>query len=390
MMATIVLSSYLVRHPVGGVLASNLQLIRGFTKLGHDVYLFETAGYPNSCFDPVAGVSGDDCSYGVAVVDRMLRQMGLHHRLCFVAADGIYHGLGPSQVRQVFDRCELFIDRGDHRDWKEETAAVPLRVLVDPDPGYRQIKLANALARGEPIPRYDAYYTYGHNIASGHSPVPTSGLSWRHLFHPVDTWWIQPTPPAKGPFTTVMHWTSHRPVTFGGVAYGMKDVEFEHFIDLPQRTSAGLEVAVEGKDVPLDHLRGNGWTVRPAVEVTSSLDAYLSYVRASAGEFSVVKEVYRAFDVGWFSDRSAVYLASGRPVVVQATGLQGVLPSGEGLFFVHDADDAAAALNAVRRDPVRHAKAAREIAVEYLDAGVVLNRFLDELGLSPTRKRGSP
>ena len=386
-MATIVLSSYLVRHPLGGVLASNLQLIRGFERLGHDVYVFETAGYPRSCFDPVAGVSGDDPTYGVAVVSRALAAMGLRDRLCFVAADGTHHGLDRRRVRQVLARCELFLDRGDHRAWLEDLPPSALRVLIDPDPGYRQIKLATAARRGDAAPHYDAAYTYGRHIGTGRSPAPTGGLAWRHLLHPVDTTWITPAPPVPGRFTTVMNWTSHRPVTFAGATYGMKDVEFERFIDLPGRSDGALELAIEGRDVPADRLRAYGWEVTPAVAVSASLATYLDYVRGSAGEFSVVKEVYRALQVGWFSDRSAAYLAAGRPVVLQDNGLRGVLPSGEGLFLVDDVEQAAAAIKAIRREPARHARAARAIAVEHLDAGEVLGRFLDELSVPHKRRR---
>jgi hypothetical protein len=123
--------------------------------------------------------------------------------------------------------------------------------------------------------------------------------------------------------------------------------------------------------------------VRSAIEVTTTLNSYLDYIRQSAGEFSVVKEVYRGLDVGWFSDRSAAYLAMGRPVVVQDNGLDGVLPTGEGLFSVKSLDEAVGAIEAIRSNPERHQRAARDLAVEYLDTTLVLGRFLKELGLGP-------
>jgi len=382
--ATIVLTSYMVRHPLGGVLASNLQFIWGFTRLGHEVYVFEPAGYPKSCFDPIRYVSGDDCSYGVEAVRRELRSVAETERLCFVDSEGSYHGLDRRAVQDVFSRCDLFIDRGDHRAWVQESAAVPVRVLVDPDPGYRQVRLFDELQRGDALPKYDAYYTYGYHIASGRSPAPTAGLRWRHVFHPVDTERIAPAPRSPGaPFTTVMNWTSHKPVCFAGKSYGMKAVEFEQYLDLPCRTPAALEVAVEGKNVPYEQLLKHGWRVRSAIEVTTTLSSYLDYIRQSAGEFSVVKEVYRALDVGWFSDRSAAYLAMGRPVVVQDNGLDGVLPSGEGLFSVKSLNEAAAAIETIRSNPERHQRAARDLAVEYLDTSLVLGRFLAELGIGP-------
>lgn len=387
-MATIVLSSYMVRHPLGGVMASNLQLVWGLSRLGHEVFVLETAGYPNSCFDPVRHRSGDDCTYGVQAVQEVLADAGLRDRLSFVDATGRHHGLQQSEVARVLGRCDLFVDRGDHRVYADDLPPSCLRVLVDPDPGYRQIKLDNARRAGEAVPVYDRYYTYGFHLAAGTSPAPAVGVTWHHLLHPVDTRRITAVPPVPdGPFTTVMNWTSHKPVAYAGETYGMKDVEFEAFIDLPSRTTAPLEVAVEGKGVPVDRLRAEGWRVVEATVVTATLASYLAYIRGSAGEFSVLKEVYRALRVGWFSDRSAVYLATGRPVVVQDNGLHDVLPTGVGLFSVDTPDEAAAAIDEVRSNPDRHARAARELAVAYLDTETVLGGFLTELGLPATAER---
>lgn len=382
-MATIVLTSYMVRHPLGGVIASNMQLIWGFMRLGHEVYVFEPAGYPRSCFDPVRYDSTDDCTYGVTEVSRVLDNAGAPGRLCFVDAAGRFHGLSRDEFLHVFRRCDLFIDRGDHRVWPEESAHVPVRVLIDPDPGYRQIKLFNDAAKGAAPPAYDAYYTYGARVADGSSPAPTAGLAWRHLLHPVDTQRLRPAPPPApdAPFTTVMNWRSHKPVQYAGVSYGMKDVEFGKFLSLPQHTSAPLEVAVEGRNVPSQLLSEHGWRLRNAVEASLTLDRYLDYIRGSAGEFSVVKEVYRAMAVGWFSDRSAAYLALGRPVVIQNNGLEGLLPAGEGLFLVNNVEEASEAISRIRAEPERHAIAARRIAVAHLDAERVLKAFLIEIGL---------
>ncbi|MCZ7525869.1 MAG: glycosyltransferase [Acidimicrobiia bacterium] len=381
-MATIVLCSYVIRYPLGGVLSSNLQFLTGFARLGHDVFLVEKAGYPDSCFDPDSYVSGDDCRCGMRAVDALLRRHGLGGRWCYVSADGAYHGMERSQVEEVFARTDVFLDRGLHQTWDEESARVPVRVLLDPDPGFRQVKLENARRRGEPMPDYDAYYTYGRHIGSARSPAPTAGLPWRHVFHPVDTRLHRRTPmPRHGPFTTVMNWQSLPPVELDGTRYGMKDVEFAKFSHLPRLVDVPCEVAVEGHDVPVEQLLRDGWSVVSALETTRSFGSYADYVDASMGEFSVAKEVYSGLEVGWFSDRSAVYLARGRPVVVQDNGLDGVLPLGEGLFSVRDADEAAAAIAAIRAAPDRHAAAARRIAEEHLDTSVVLGRFLAELGV---------
>jgi hypothetical protein len=376
-MATILLTSFVVRHPVGGVLSNNLQFLTGFRRLGHDVVLLEKAGYDDSCFDPERRISSDDCGCGIRRVDELLERHGLRGRWCYVAADGTYHGMA---------RTEVFVDRGLHGTWDEETADVPLRVLLDPDPGFRQVKLANALARGRPLPDYDAYYTYGQNIGTPRSPAPTAGVRWHHLFHPVDTPLYEPAPaPSGAPCTTVTNWRPLDQVEHDGRVYGMKDAQLPRFEQLPRRVGVEMEMAVEGAGVPVSHLERLGWRVVPALDVTTSYDAYHDYLRGSLAEFSVVKDVYRGLEVGWFSDRSAAYLAHGRPVVVQANGIAGHLPTGEGLFEVEGLEDAADAIERIAREPGRHARAARRIAEEYLDARLVLGRFLEELGVEPTR-----
>jgi hypothetical protein len=142
-----------------------------------------------------------------------------------------------------------------------------------------------------------------------------------------------------------------------------------------------LEIAVSGKSIPTAQLREAGWRLRNAHEVTISFDSYAEYIRTSKGEFSVCKNVFVATNSGWFSDRSAAYLASSRPVVLQDTGFSEHLPCGRGLFAVRTADEAAAALEEIHGNYECHAKWARDIAVECLDAPKVLGRFLHEFGI---------
>jgi glycosyltransferase involved in cell wall biosynthesis len=159
-------------------------------------------------------------------------------------------------------------------------------------------------------------------------------------------------------------------------------VQFRYFEDVPTRVTVPMEVAIEGSSAPVARLRARGWRVVSALDATVSYASYHDYLCRSFGEFSVVKDVYRRMSVGWFSDRSAAYLAHGRPVVVQGNGIAGHLPTGEGLFEVTDAHEAVDAIEQVARDPARHSAAARRIAEEHLDSRVVLGRFLDELGIA--------
>jgi hypothetical protein len=381
-MARIVVGSYMVRYPLGGMMSWVLQYLVGFQQLGHDVYFVEKSGYADACYDPATNRMSDDCSYGIASVRALLGRFGMQDKWCFVDAQEHYHGLSRDRIAAVFKSADIFIDMGTHGAWLAEAAATGLRVLADGEPGFTQIRMAQRLAAGEELPRYDFYYTTGGNIGTSTSAAPTAGRDWRHLLHPVVTKLFCCGPVNKNTaFTTVMNWQSHQPIEFNGALYGQKDVEFVKFLDLPSRVATPLEVAVSGKRVPTDQLQSAGWRLRNAHQVTLSFDSFCDYVRASKGEFSVCKHVFIATNSGWFSDRSAAYLASGRPVVLQDTGFSAHLPCGRGLFAVRTVEEAAVAIEQINSDYVHHAKWARDIAVECLDSTHVLSRFLRELGI---------
>lgn len=381
-MARIILGSYMVRYPLGGMLSWPLQWLVGLARLGHDVFFVEKSGYPHSCYDPVHDAMSDDCAYGVATLHTLLARFDLHDKWCFADAAGRYHGLSRQRVVDVFKSADLFIDMGTHGSWLDEADRCGLRVLIDAEPAYTQMKMAKRLALGDTLPCYDHYYTVGCNIGTARSSAPTAGKNWRHLFNPVVVDLFRPERPTPGAaFTTVMNWQAHEPLEFEGRTYGQKDVEFTRFIDLPTRVRATLEVAVSGKNVPVSTLRQRGWQVRDAHEVTVSVDSFGRYIRHSLGEFSVCKNVFTATNSGWFSDRTAAYLASGRPAIVQDTGFGEELPCGAGLFAFRTVAEAAAAIDEVCSDYERHSRSARETACQYLDAPKVLGAFLRELGI---------
>jgi hypothetical protein len=380
-MARIVVGSYMVRYPLGGMMSYVLQHLLGFSRLGHDVYFVEKAWYAGSYYDPTRDTMSDDCRYGVGAVNRLLETVGLQDRWCFVDAYGSYFGLTRTQIEDVFRTADVFVDMGTHGAWMAE-ATGGVRVLLEGEPGFTQMKMEKRLANGERLPEYDYYYSAGGNVGTARSSAPTAGCAWRHLRHPVvmDAWSEVPAP-ADAPFTTVMNWQSHDRFEFEGIEYGQKDLEFERFVGLPGMTKARMEVAVSGRRVPVQRLIAAGWQVRDAHAVTASVESFVDYIQCSRGEFSVCKQVFVATTTGWFSDRSAAYLASGRPVVLQDTGFASHLPVGHGLFAVKDAEEAAAAVDAVSGDYDNHAKWAREVASEYLDATKVLATFLDEIGI---------
>jgi len=378
----IILASWLIRYPLGGNLSWALQYILGLQDLGHEVYFVEKAGYENSCYDVPKKIMSNDCSYGIKVVSELLKRFGLQDKWCYVSYDGNYYGRSKQQIAEVFKSADLFIDSGAHGSWAEEATHAKLRVLVDGEPSYTQMKWANRLAAGESIPQYDRYFTNGKNIGTVASPAPTLNIEWEHVYSPVKTSLFIPVAAAKdAPYSTVMNWQSHSPIHYNGKQYGQKDVEFEKFIALPTWVDQPMEVAVSGISIPYELLKKNKWLINDAQEVTLSFDTFQKYLTYCKGEFSVCKNVFVENQTGWFSDKSAAYLASGRPAVLQDTGFSKHLPVGEGLLAVRNVVEAKEAILLIEKDYSFHSKKAREIACEYLEATTVMKAFIDELGI---------
>jgi hypothetical protein len=381
-MARIVISSCLFRYPMGGMMSWLLQYVVGFGRLGHEVWYVEKTARPNDWFDPARDAMTDDCGYGVRAVGDLLARHGLGERWQIVDLAGRRHGASRERIQAAFDGADLFIDMGGDHGWLEDAARSGLRVLIDCEPGFTQMKMASRLEAGESLPEYDFYYTPGRNIGTERSSVPTAGRAWRPLVDPVvpGLFPVEPADPGAA-FTTVMSWQSMRPRVYQGRTYGNKDVEFERFVELPRLTRVPLELAVSGRDVPWERLARAGWRALDANGISTSFESYAAYIRRSRGEFTVAKHCFVATNCAWFGDRAAVFLASGRPVVMQDTGWSEHLPCGEGLFAVRTALEAAAALDEVERDYARHSRRARELAEEFLDAGKAFPRFLGELGI---------
>ena len=368
----------MIRYPLGGMISYVLQYLIGFQRLGYDVYFVEKADYHNACFDVSRMIMTDDPSYGIEVVTGILKRFGMGEKWCYIDVYGNYYGMNNTQLKRVFQKSDIFVDMGVHGALDEETKTCGLRVLIDGEPAYTQMKMENGIM----YPEYDAYYTNGMNIGRRSSSAPTAGINWRHIYHPVVVDLYLPLSHISGDkFSTVMNWQSHKSIEYKGVEYGQKDREFLKFIDLPQRVKAPLEIAISGVGTSHQILIDNGWILKDAQQVTSTYDSFINYVATSLGEFSVCKNIFVSTNSGWFSDKSAVYLAMGKPVVLQETGFSEHLPGGEGLFAVETVEEAEDAINEIISDPKRHSRAARNIAVEYLDTEVVLKRFLSELGV---------
>jgi len=253
------------------------------------------------------------------------------------------------------------------------------RVFLDIDPGFgqmwRELGLADVFAG------HDCFVTIAENMGKPGCLIPTCGLHWLTTRQPVVlSEWPQQTGNGSR-FTSVARWRSdNAPVMYKEHAYGLRVHEFRKFLSLPKLVDESLELALEidpAETRDLDLLSTNGWRLTNPRGDVSQMAGYRSYLQSSRGEFLVAKNMYVDTRSGWFSDRSACYLASGRPVIAQDTSLHGLYPLGEGLLAYETLDDAVAAVHAIGEDYPRHSRRAREIAEEYFDSDKVLVRLIE-------------
>ena len=367
----ILFAGIVARYPFGGVTWCSLMYLLGLRNLGHEVLYVEDTG--ECVYDPEQDAISTDPSYGTRYIHSSLEPFGLGDRWSFVNYDGTYHGLPKEAVRAYCADADLFVNlSGGSWFWRDEYLRIPRRVFVDSDPVFTQLAIAKAerwyvdFFRG-----FDRLFTFGSNLGTPASDVPTSGFSWTPTWQPVVTdLWRTECPPKRDRFTTLMTWRNE---SFPDVDGG-KDREFVPFLDLPSRTTARFELAVNG---PIDLLAAHGWSPVEAMSVSRSLWDYRDFIQESKAEFGVAKHAYVSRRSGWFSDRTACYLAAGRPAVVQDTGWSAHLPSGTGLVGFATVEEALAGLESVERDYDAHARAAREIALERFDSSRVLPPFLE-------------
>jgi hypothetical protein len=264
-------------------------------------------------------------------------------------------------------------------------------VFLDIDPGYpqmwRELGLADLLAG------HDAYVTVGANVGRAGCAIPDCEVEWIHTPPPVDCDAWTPAPgtggPGRGPdsraFTSVATWRNpYGTVAFDGATYGSRVHAFRAFIELPRLVDAEFELALDidaAETRDLQALEANGWRLVDPRAVAGTPQAYRDYVRGSRAEICIAQQMYVATRSGWLSDRSVCYLASGKPVLAQDTGLGDHYPVGEGLLTFSTLEEAAAGVEAIERDYERHSAAARALAEEHFDARKVLARLLERLAL---------
>ena len=348
----------------------------GFQRLGYDV-LFLDALTPEMYDGP--GESSSNLAYLI----RVMHTFDLDDRWSVLdRRDGrVLAGVARDELLRRLGEAEFIINVSGYLDDEELLGAARRRVYLDIDPGFAQ--MWRELGQHDAFTGHDAFVTIGENIGRPDCLIPTCGLDWITTRQPVvlDLW---PAQHGGGQaFTSIAAWRGpFAPVQYEGATYGLRVHEFRKFAELPHQTGEDFELALdihEAETSDLELLRRTGWRIVPPERVAGDPISYREYIGRSRAEFMVAKNMYVETRGGWFSDRSACYLASGKPVLAQDTGIARLYPVGEGLLTFSTLEGAARGVEAITSDYARHSRAARALAEEFFDSDKVLTTLLEKL-----------
>lgn len=382
----IVMLGMMTRIPVAGAVWGTMQYLIGFQRLGYDVYYVEAhARTPTMLMEH----NDDDGSVLAAeFIDRVMRRFDLGDKWAFHALhdDGRCFGMTEFQLKELYRSADLLINYHGGTVPLPEHNATGRLMYLETDPVELEIELyQNHPETISFMDCHSSFFTWGLNYGHVDCQVP---LPVRFPFKPTcpvvvqDLWRPYNSSPALV-FTTIGNWRQAGQVEYRGEIYTWsKHHEYLKILDLPARTSQQFELALSSyEDDDRRLLESHGWRIRHAMDFSTDLDAYRQYITRSRGEFTVAKDQNVRLRSGWFSERSAQYLASGRPTITQETGFSNVLPTGRGLFGFSTMEDILRAIESINSNYEFHSRAAADVAREYFNYDVVLPRMLQEVGL---------
>jgi GT2 family glycosyltransferase len=385
----VVVLGMITKMPVPGVVWQTLHYLEGLRRLGCDVWYVETHGRTPSMF--MRRESDDGSMRAAAFLESTLSPFGFGDRWVYRALhhDGRCFGASERALQDLFGSAALILNLHGGTMPVDELADTDRLIYLETDPVQLQVELEQGLQESiEFLAPHRAFFSFAENLGAADCGLPVDP---RFPFAPtrqpvVLDWWTGGDGPGDA-FTTIGNWRQQwRDVKYEGETYSWsKHLEWPRFLDLPARTGRRFELALSGfEDDDRRQLESRGWAIRPAMEL--DLDGYREFIRGSGAEFTVAKDQNVRLRTGWFSDRSATYLAAGRAVITQDTGFGCALPTGEGLFAISTLEEAIAAVEAIAAEPQRHSRAAAAIAREHFAHDVVLRPLLAEAGISLPRK----
>jgi GT2 family glycosyltransferase len=387
---SIVLLGMMTKMPVPGVIWQTLHYLLGFRRLGYDVIYAEAHARAPAPF--MENENDPGTARAAAFLHDIMSRFDQADRWAYHALheDGACYGIGLNALRRAYDSASAIVNLHGGTAPLDEHVATGRLVLVATDPGLLEVELSNGQPRTlQLLEAHCAAFTFGENYGR-----PVSGLPVSDRFpllptrQPVVTELWENDAPTGTHYRTVANWRQRgREFGYSGEWYEWsKDLEFAKILDAPARSGLGFELALSNMtDADRTLLESRGWLVRDASAFGRTTDAYRRFIHESRGELTAAKDTNVRLRTGWFSDRSATFLAAGRPVVTQDTGFAENLPTGRGLFAYTDVESALAALQTIEHDHGAACRAAAEIAREFFDYRVVLTRLLTDAGVEGPR-----
>ena len=381
----IVVLHFAAQMPLAGIAWQAMHYLLGIEQLGYEAWYVEDGGA--NPYDPRANSVVTECDYNVASLRQIMDRYGFGQRWAYWDAPrDIYHGLTRERVEALYGEADGIINLCGATNLREEHLLCPVRILIDTDPVYEQIKYATADRSSRAyLDAHTHFFTYGENLGTPDCPVPVCGIPWRPTRPPVDLrHWPEPHD-APHCFTTVGTWENKgKNIDFEGSTYvWSKHVTFAQFLDLPKlRPEICFRMAMlppSGK--VRSEITSRGWSLVDPRPISADMARYTEFISGSRAEFTVAKDIYVRSNSGWFSDRSACYLAAGRPVVTMRTGFSNFYPVGRGLFEYSTYEEVLVAIDAIASDYPTHSRASRELAREYFSSDRVLGALLATAGL---------
>ena len=390
----IIVSGMAATYPFGGVFWDYMNYVEGFHQLGHEVLYIEDNG--SWCYNPETQTFQENGSQNALRLSKGIQKLNpeLSDKWFYRDSLGKTYGKPWEEVKDFCKSSDLFINISAASMFREEYFSARVKMFIDTDPLYTQGEIAEDqsessdkkhLRRYDRLLQHDGHFTFGENIGQPDCTIPTGLFNWKTTRQPIAMQHFRDhmvQPDKRRPvLTTIASWEPQEdlPVVNGKKLYG-KSMEFLRFIDLPKKCSYPIEVAISGP-IPYDKFISKKWDLIDGYSVSKDPWIYRDYLAHSMAEWSVAKNAYVHSNSGWFSCRSACYLALGVPVIVQDTGFDRIIPTGEGVFSFNTIEQALDAIDQVFRDPVRHSKAAQEIAFEYFDSDKVLTDLIDKTSI---------
>jgi len=381
----VVAGALALRPGIGGHTWVFLQYVLGFQRLGWDVLFLDRLD-PAMCVDatgrPCAPLESANVRYFLDVMERF----DLADR-CALVIDGSADFIGRPReaVLDTVADAAFFLNVMGYFTEPEVLGCAQKRVFLDIDPGFGQ--MWRELGQADVFAGHDAYVTIGENIGRAGCRIPTCGLAWITTPQPVvlERWPAQRPIGTGGAFTTIATWRgAYDSIEYQGHKFGLRAHEFRRFVSLPHASGQRFELALDIDSADTADralLHDHAWSFVNPRSVAADPWLYRSYIQHSQAEFMVAKGMYVESRSGWLSDRSLCYLASGKPVLAQDTGLDEFYQTGRGLVTFSTFEEALAGVTEIQSDYEGHSAAARALAEDYFDSDSVLSRLLSQLGV---------